>query len=376
MSNPTLFSEADWVRLERDWTAWWNHDLQRPLLFAINNHAYKPIDRVRPAWWGGGLCKIPHTVPAEAIAREAWEDIRCTSHSGDAWPRFWVDYGPGAAAAYLGAEVEPAQNTAWFRPGIWKNKPLSGIRPGYDPDNPWWQRTQEVTKACVEYFAGRAQVSVTCIGGSLDIAASLRDTMTLLEDCVDDPDAVDELCRRLTPLWLRYYRELYALIAPAGRGTSAWAPLWGAGRTCILESDFAYMISPDLFARFVVPYLTDCCAGLDHSFYHMDGKGQIPHLDHLLAIPGLNGVQWLPGDGQPEAGDPIWWPVLKRIRDAGKLVQIYSSGESVLRMAREVPLTGFVIYTWADNTRHLDNLLEAIPRENAALMAGTTVTVA
>jgi 5-methyltetrahydrofolate--homocysteine methyltransferase len=207
------------------------------------------------------------------------------------------------------------------------------------------------------------------------MAASLRDTMTLLEDGMDDPDAVDELCRRLTPLWLRYYRELSALVEPAGRGTSSWAPLWSPGRTCILECDFSYMIGPGSFARWVAPFVTACCAELDHGFYHLDGKGQIPHLDHLLAIPGLKGVQWIPGAGQPEAADPVWWPLLKRIRDAGKLVQIYSPGDLVLRLAREVPLTGFAIETWARDRKDQPGLIEAIQRENAALRTSVTVAL-
>lgn len=365
MNNPPLFTEADWTRLERDWSAWWNHDLRRPMLVATST---QPTDRVRPTWWGG-LGQMPHTVPAEAIAGEVWDDICRTTHDGDAWPRFWINFGPGVGTAFLGGDLEPAQNTVWFHPGIWKDKPLDEIRPGYDPDNLWWRRVQAVTMACIEYFAGRAQVGFTDIGGNLDIAASLRDTMTLLMDCMDDPDAVGDLCRRITPLWLRYYKEQHALIQPAGRGTSAWAPLWSPGRTYMLQSDFAYMISPEQFARFVVPDITACCAEFDHGFYHLDGKGQIPHLDHLLSVPGLKGVQWMPGDGQPEAADPAWWPLLKRIRDAGKLVQIYSSGELVLRMAREVPLTGFVIETWTRDRKHQAGLIEAIQRANAELTA-------
>jgi len=371
MKTPTPFTEADWARLERDWTAWWNHDLDRPLLVSINT---RPTDRVRPSWWGG-LGQMPLTVPAEEIAAELWDDISRTTHHGDSWPRAWMNYGPGIGAAFLGGELEAAPDTVWFRPGIWAGKPLNEIRPSYDPDQVWWQRIQEVTTACLAQFAGRAQVGFTDIGGNLDLAASLRDTMTLLEDCIDDPEAVDELCQHLTQLWLRFYKEQYALIGAAGRGTSAWAPLWSPGRTYMLQSDFSYMIGPDQFARWVVPDLAACCAELDHGFYHLDGKGQIPHLDHLLAVPGLKGVQWIPGAGQPEAADPVWWPLLKRIRDAGKLVQIYSPGDLVLSMARAVPLTGFVIDLRTEDGKNHAELVGAIQRENAALRAKTTVTV-
>jgi 5-methyltetrahydrofolate--homocysteine methyltransferase len=137
----------------------------------------------------------------------------------------------------------------------------------------------------------------------------------------------------------------------------------------MLQSDFAYMIGPAQFERWVVPDLVACCAQLDHGFYHLDGKGQIPHLDHLLSIPTLKGVQWIPGDGQPDAADPVWWPLLKRIRDAGKLVQIYSPGDLVLRMAREVPLTGFAIETWTKDRKDQADLVALIQYENAQLTA-------
>jgi len=369
MTNPESFSEADWSRLERDWTAWWNHDIRRPLVLAVRT---LPTERVRPVWWGG-LGQIPHTIPAGAIAEEAWDEVGRTTYYGDAWPRFWMNFGPGIAAAFLGGELEPARDTVWFHPGRWKGRELSEIRPTYDPDNLWWRRVRDVTTACVDCFAGRAQVGFTDIGGNLDIAASLRDTMTLLMDCMDDPEMVGHLCRLITPLWLRYYQEQYALIQPAARGTSAWAPLWSPGRTYMLQSDFAYMIGPDRFARWVVPDLAACCTGIEHAFYHLDGIGQIRHLDHLLSVPGLRGVQWLPGDGQPEAADPVWWPLLKRIRDAGKLVQIYSPGDLVLRMAHEIPLTGFVIETWTPDRQQQAGLIDAIQRANAPLTAKIAV---
>ncbi len=316
--NPPPFSEPDWSRLERDWAAWWNHELQRPMLIAVST---RHTDRVRPDWWTGGLGQIPHSVPAVDIAAEAWDDISRTTHDGDSWPRFWMNYGPGIGAGFLGGVVEPAPNTVWFLPGIWKDKPLDEIRPFYNRENLWWRRVQDVTRACIEQFAGRAQVGFTDIGGNLDIAASLRDTMNLLLDCADDPDAVGELCQDGSPpLWLRYYDGNCPHRARRPRH-ERMGPALESRPDLHAASDFSYMISPGQFEQWVAPDVAACCARLDHGFYHLDGKGQIPHLDHLLAIPDLCGIQWIPGDGQPESADPVWWPLLKRIRDAGKLVQ-------------------------------------------------------
>jgi hypothetical protein len=109
----------------------------------------------------------------------------------------------------------------------------------------------------------------------------------------------------------------------------------------MLQSDFAYMISPEMFERFVLPDLDACCEALDHGFYHLDGKGQIVHLDMLLSLERLRGVQWIPGDGQPAPDQ--WLPLLKRIRDAGKLCQVYVSPEGARTILRELGGRGFAL---------------------------------
>jgi 5-methyltetrahydrofolate--homocysteine methyltransferase len=363
------FTDADWQRVEHDWTAWWAHELPRPLLVAVS----------APGGVGWMWQPVAHralTASAADLAEEKWRDLGRATWHGDAWPRYCVNFGAGAAAAFLGGRLEatPETDTVWFHPGIWEGKELRDIQPAYDADNAWWRRTREVTAACAARFGRGAQVGVADIGGTLDIAASLRGAQELLMDCVDDPDGVGELCRRLTALWPRYYRELRALTVSGGRGGGAWAPLWSPARLAMLQCDFSYMFSPAMFARWVAPDLAACCAELDHGFYHLDGVGQLPHLDHLLAVPRLRGVQWVPGDGQPDATAPEWWPLYQRLRAAGKLVQIFTRDHAaLLRMAREVPLTGFTI-ALLGSVAHADELIAAVLRENATLTKPATVS--
>jgi 5-methyltetrahydrofolate--homocysteine methyltransferase len=101
------------------------------------------------------------------------------------------------------------------------------------------------------------------------------------------------------------------------------------------------MISPRMFERFVLPDLIACCDHLDHGFYHLDGKGEIPHLDMLLAIPRLRGIQWIPGDGQPTPDR--WLPLLKRIRDGGKLCQVFVRPEGAQRIVQNLGGKGFLL---------------------------------
>jgi hypothetical protein len=110
----------------------------------------------------------------------------------------------------------------------------------------------------------------------------------------------------------------------------------------MLQSDFAYMISPAMFEEFVLPDVEACCERMDHGFYHLDGKGQLRHLDMLLSLPRLRGIQWIPGDGQPPP--ECWLPVLKRIRDAGKLCQLYVSPQGAKTIVSELGGRGFALY--------------------------------
>ena len=64
------------------------------------------------------------------------------------------------------------------------------------------------------------------------------------------------------------------------------------------------------------------CKKLTNPFDHLDGVPQLKHLDSLLEIPELKGVQWVPGAGQPGVSE--WPEVYREIRDAGKLIQFFT----------------------------------------------------
>ncbi len=136
--------------------------------------------------------------------------------------------------------------------------------------------------------------------------------------------------------------ELFSIIQKTGRGTTPWAP----GRCYMLQSDFSAMISPQMFESFVLPDLAACCKKLDFTFYHLDGEGQINHLDHLLSLEKLHGVQWIPGEGQPSPAS--WLPLFQRFIDAGKLCQLYVNAEDTQTIVRELGGGGFAFYITED----------------------------
>lgn len=336
MPNYLEFSAADWARIARDWDAWWEGTLERPLAFI-------EIDAHTGQVWvpGEQLTRYGLETPVAALLDAEEPLLQQIEVYGDAYPKWYVNFGASVVAAFLGSPVEYVTGTTWFSP-LPDLASLAELRLAYDPANPWWQRVQAVTRGAVARWGTRVAISLASLGGNLDILASLRGTDRLLTDVIDVPEVVERLSAEITALWLRYYDALCEVIAPAGRGITCWAPCWALGRGYMLQSDFAYMISPRMFRRFVLPDLIACCNAMDYAFYHMDGKGQLPHLDQLLSIPNLRGVQWQPGDGQPRAEG--WLDVLARIRRGGKLCQVYVTPTGALTIARELGGRGFLFH--------------------------------
>jgi hypothetical protein len=335
------FTEEDWARVERDTMAWWAGELERPLVH------FATVDPLADAPTLHFLSNYPLDMPVEDVIDLYEPVIAATNFYGDAYPKWWTNFGPGIMAGFVGAKVnsvaDPSE-TVWYTPS--RRVPIAELEIAYDPANVWWRRVKDFTAAIVERWDGMVAVGHTDLGGGLDILASLRETEGLLFDVLDHPDEVDRLGGRITELWLRYYDELDAMIRPACRGTTCWAPVWSTGTTYMLQCDFSYMISPAMFERFVMPDLVACCEHLDHGFYHLDGKGEIPHLDLLLSIPRLRGIQWIPGDGAPPPQD--WLPLLKRIRDGGKLCQVFVTPEGARTIVKNLGGRGFLLAIGTD----------------------------
>jgi hypothetical protein len=334
MSIELRFTDEDWERIERDWGAWWEGELDRPMVMMETSPRF-PLP-------GQQSEEFLRDSPIDSMLDHYQEALEDRHFYGDAFPKMWPNYGPGIAAGFLGADVHctPQTRTVWF--DVPEPAEIGDLRFRYDPENFWWRRILDLTRAAVDRWGTQVAVAHTDLGGAVDILASFRGSEGLLYELSDHPEEVTRLLDEITPLWLRYYDELLAVIRETGRGTTPWAAVWSPERCYMFQCDLCYMISPQMFEQFVLPDLSTCFAAMDHAFYHLDGKGQIRHLDMLLALDELAGIQWIPGNGQPQADQ--WLPLLKRIRDAGKLCQMYVSAGGARRIVRELGGRGFALY--------------------------------
>ena len=96
--------------------------------------------------------------------------------------------------------------------------------------------------------------------------------------------------------------------------------IWGPGKVAKLQSDISVMISEDDYRRFALPFLREQTEKIDYTLYHLDGVDAIRHLDAVLEMEQLNAIQWTPGVGEPQGGDPRWYDLYKRMLAGGKSI--------------------------------------------------------
>jgi 5-methyltetrahydrofolate--homocysteine methyltransferase len=315
------FTPARWARIRKDYADWWAGRLERPLI-AVTLTGYEPR-MPKPT------LPIHHftsfyglDAPVDKVL-DTWQwRLEGQRYLGDGFPAIWPNFGAGVMAAFLGCDLRNSIDggTAWFHPR--QSREARDLHFVTDQSNPWFRRVREIAQAADHRFGGLAQIGMTDLGGNLDILSSFRPGEQLLLDLYDCPAEVDRLTWEAHACWWEYFEALCATM-PHNPGYTAWTPIFSQEPYYMLQCDFCYMIGPKMFDRFVKPELAATCRRLKNAFYHLDGPGQLPHLDSLLEIPELKGVQWVPGAGQP--GITKWPDVYRKILAAGKRIQIFSS---------------------------------------------------
>lgn len=311
------FDPQRWNKIAEDARAWWAGDLERPLMQVRLQGADAgrpepdiPADRFTSHY--------DFSISAEQIV-DRWDyDLSRTKFIGDAFPNVWPNFGAGAVAAFLGASIYNTEDTTWFLAK--EDLEIGEVTLEFDPEEEWFDRAKDVCRAAVDRWQGAVQVDMVDLGGTLDVLSTFRPSERLLLDLYDSPEEVERLNWRVHELWMRYFEEFNAILQPANPAYTAWTPIFSEEPYYMLQSDFSFSLGPDMFERFTKPQLVAACQGLPNAFYHLDGPGQLNHLDSLLEIDELKGVQWVPGAGVADEGG--WPEVYRKIRAAGKLVQI------------------------------------------------------
>ena len=326
---------------------WWKGELDRPLIHGIIYDAYSTSQTTELPLLSQANCNDLSRSPEEII--EAYDrQLSKYEFIGDGYPHINMDvFGPGVVAAFCGAKLDNSSGRVWFFPE--EEKEIHEIHVKYDPDNIWSRRIKDIYRAGLERWNGSVIMGMPDLGGVLDIAASLYGSEELLFALLDEPGEVHRLREEIHTAWHEAYND-FANVLMAQGGYSDWSLLLSKTPSYILQSDFSYMISPAMFEEFVIDNLREDTQRLSHTIYHLDGIGELRHLDSILSLKNLNAVQWVYGDGQP---GPMHWleDVYRKIQKAGKQIMIMGGAEEYLDTLGELHGSPYSIQWFEEKDR-------------------------
>jgi hypothetical protein len=330
------FNADRWARIREVYGKWWRNELDRPLIPVVLR-GRDPGREVPDAPYLVQQNCADLSIPAEDIVDRIEYEISKLYFLGDAFPHFNMDcFGPGIMAAFLGARLDTSTGRVWFSPE--EIVPIKELSFQYDPDNVWLNRIKDICRAAMERWQGNILMGMPDLGGVLDVLATFRPGEHLLLDLYDHPEEVKRLTWELHELWHRYYAEICQVLKPGRPGYNPgyvdWAHIYSDSPSYVPQCDFSYMLGPEMFDEFVLPEMEATCRRLSRTIYHLDGVGQLPHLDSLLSIEELDAVQWVPGDGKP--GQTHWPEVYRKIVAAGKKIQIWEGFEGLAMISEQI----------------------------------------
>lgn len=310
--------KPDFDQVLRRFEAWWHCELiDRPLLTMGVKRAVAGNAR--------GRTRRDHATPGHATLRDAWMDREAACDRFEAElagreflaesvPIFWPNVGPEVVATLFGSELDFSEHSSWSHPVAGSCREILTMKPNFD--NPYWGAIRRGTDYSLQRGRGKWITGLTDLHTNGDLLAALRDPQNLCMDLIDDPEGVRLACEHVTRFVPAIYEDCYNRIAAAGQPSTCWLPALHAGKSYTTSCDFICMIAPEMFQAAILPSLVEEMRYLECNIFHLDGPGALKQMDALLAIPELNGIQWVYGAGNGPARR--WMDVYKRVQAAGK----------------------------------------------------------
>jgi len=350
----------DWDEAKERLTAWWHLD---------------EVDRVTLGVWSPRARRVPGVAappPRPSDETEAWtspdyrlgvclDDFAGTFYGGVALPNMNLNFGPGSLAIHLGSRPVFRPETVWYEPCIDEPATFRGV--GFDPAERFWVLQETLLRAAVERCDGRYLVDIPDLIENLDTYASLRGVEPMMFDLLERPDFVHRILADINAAYFAAHERSCRTVTGDDGGTIfSFFQVWAPGRMAKLQCDLSGMVSPAMFDEFVAPYLAEQCRRIPYCLFHLDGPANAVHLDSLLRIEDLRIIQWTPGAGQPNPGDPVWFEMYRRVLDAGKgLLLLGMNVDQVAGVVRALGRRGVYCGAFAESEEEARDLLEAAP---------------
>ncbi len=322
--------KINWDKVFNQYQNYWNRENQnRPLVYMVaprDNYTADVFEKAHATLKDRWL-------DTEYQLKKHREYINSVEFLGEGYPLFCPNLGPDFMGAVCGCELEFSETTSWAEPCIENYENFAPIK--FDENNFWWKKICEITNAALNDAKGDYLVGITDIHAGADCLVSLRGPQESAFDIYDEPESFKRIVWEAFPVYKEIVTYLNNMISAKQQASSNWMGIIHPTELWYPTScDFSCMISGDNFDEFIMPELIAEIDWLPNSIYHLDGVDALRHLDTLLKIEKLKGIQWVYGAGQPSAKH--WIDVLKKIQQAGKCIQIACECDDLIPLCEAI----------------------------------------
>lgn len=346
----SLIYKPDLNEAKRRWDAFWAGELvDRPCVRAIAARA--------------GVEQTPHPRGVHLDTSDFDELILQFDRwaagkyfAGEAIPAFFPNFGPDQFAAFFGADLKfswDSPETTWVEPFVEDWSRVGNLE---HPVGDVWDRLLQLISRAAELGEGKFICALPDLHTNLDGLSAIRGPQNLCMDLIDQPEQIDAALECVFQGFIATYEAMRQAGRMQETGMTSWLPFYSEGRYAPLQCDFACMVGPRDFRRFILPWLEKEAEFVDHSAYHYDGPDALVHLDDILSIDRIHVIQWQPGAGNPLLIE--WIDLLQRIQSAGKALDIWGTPDEIKYFHRHLKPNLVMYDTWCADEKEADELIK------------------
>lgn len=270
---------------------------------------------------------------------------------GETFPMFDPNLGPDVYAAFYGSELYYGEVTSWSHPIINDWADVEKLR--LDMDGVYFRKVEELMHAALERCDGKYLVGYTDLHPGVDCAMAWRGSQRMCLDLYDSPDQVKQLIDIAYADFHGIFDHFDTILKTHRQPSMCWMGIPSFGKFHVPSCDFSAMISPSAYAEFGLPILEQEVKPMTHNVFHVDGRGVANHLDHILAVPQINGIQWVQDPHMQAIMQ--WVPLVKKVQAAGKSIIVDLKLEE-LEAFIEAMDSPKGIYLWIDSNDEEEQL--------------------
>lgn len=254
-----------------------------------------------------------------------------TYYGGEAIPSASLSFGPDEIACFCGGELrwsDDSGDTNWSEPFVERWDDVLPLR--IEHENALWQRMLRFYRRAAERLAGKMLLSPLDLHTNMDLLAGLRGAQRLCMDLMDIPEVIDRAMDSARAI----FPTIWKAVASAGKMYErgfCQNTVYSMAGAAYLQCDFSYVLSPDMFRRWVLPALEEEAQIVKHAVYHWDGPGALVHADALIGSEGLHTLSYVPGVGHSHL-DHV--ELLQRVQAGGKAVEVWGSPDELRQLHR------------------------------------------